>query len=80
MEQNATEPVHQKDLAMTHDPYMLFLMFGVPALAITFLVYGMCRMGSQCSREEEVEHELFCALEADLISNFNPEPRQSSSR
>jgi hypothetical protein len=63
---------------MTFDLYTIFLIVGVPAIAaVLLLTFGFCRMGSQCSREEEVEHELFCALEADLISNFNPE-RQSS--
>lgn len=56
---------------MTHDPYLLFLMFGVPAMAITGLVYCICVKSSQCSREEEIDA---AALEGDLtkyISSLN---------
>jgi hypothetical protein len=81
MEQNATEPVHQKDLAMTFDFYTYFLMFGVSAIAaILLLTFGFCRMGSIWSRREEQELDLICygAVEGAL-QDFNPE-RQSSSR
>jgi hypothetical protein len=65
MEQNATEPVHQKDLAMTFDLYTMFLIVGVPAIGIAALVYCLCVKSGQCSREEEEAVDQ-AALEGDL--------------
>lgn len=44
--------------------YLLFLMFGVPAIGIAALVYCICVKSGQCSREEEAQ--LAGALEGDL--------------
>ena len=50
---------------MTFDLYTMFLIVGVPAIAaVLILTFGFCRMGSQCSREEE--DQLAGALEGDL--------------
>lgn len=55
--------------------YTLFLIFGVPALAIAGLCLALCRASGRCSRREEQELDLACyaALEGDL-RNFNPDP------
>jgi hypothetical protein len=50
---------------MSDTLYLIFLIVGVPAIAaVLLLTFGCCRMGGQCSREEEAQ--LAGALEGDL--------------
>lgn len=66
---------------MNDTAYILLLIIGVPCIAIAGLVLAICVTSGRCSRREEAEldHAVFCALEADL-RDFKPEPQSSSSR